>query len=207
MRPTAVMRREFLRRAAVAAAAAAVPSALPRARADAEDARRAAPAREGAKRVFAAAFTHETNTFHPVKTTRYNYARSEPGHFDLAAWRDAGLVVVPGIAAWPAGGGAIEEKACREAMDKVAESLRAALPVDAVFLRLHGAMFAEGIGPAESVLVEELRAIVGPQIPIACTFDLHGNIPARLARAGDILVGYKTAPHTDAAQKIGRAHV
>ena len=205
MRPTAVMRREFLRRAAVAAAAAAVPSALPRARADAEDARRAAPARDGAKRVFAAAFTHETNTFHPVKTTRYNYARSEPGHFDLAAWRDAGLVVVPGIAAWPAGGGAIEEKACREAMDKVAESLRAALPVDAVFLRLHGAMFAEGIGPAESVLVEELRAIVGPQIPIACTFDLHGNIPARLARAGDILVGYKTAPHTDAAQTAEQA--
>jgi len=47
------------------------------------------------------------------------------------------------------------------------------------------------------VLVEQVRAAVGAQIPIACTFDLHGNIPARLGRVGDILVGLKTAPHTD----------
>ena len=102
--------------------------------------------------------------------------------------------------AYPSGGGTIEEKACRDAMDRVLDSLRAAMPVDAVFLRLHGAMYAEGIGPAETVLVGEVRSIVGPDVPIACTFDLHGNIPARLARYGDILVGLKTAPHTDGAQ-------
>jgi microcystin degradation protein MlrC len=48
--------------------------------------------------------------------------------------------------------------------------------------------------------VGEVRSLVGPKVPIACTFDLHGNIPARLARFGDILVGLKTAPHTDGAQ-------
>jgi microcystin degradation protein MlrC len=85
-------------------------------------------------------------------------------------------------------------------MNRVLDSLRAALPVDAVFLRLHGAMYAEGIGPAETVLVGEVRSLVGRAVPIACTFDLHGNIPARLARFGDILVGLKTAPHTDVAQ-------
>jgi microcystin degradation protein MlrC len=61
-------------------------------------------------------------------------------------------------------------------------------------------MYAEGIGPAESVLAGEVRRVVGPKVPIACTFDLHGNIPARLADYGDILVGLKTAPHTDGAQ-------
>ena len=202
MRSTIPTRREFLR-ATVAAAAAA---GSPRLRAQAEArTSEAATAGASAKRVFAAVFAHETNTFHPVKTASYNYSKIDPDEFDLEAWRDSGLVIVPGIAARPAGGGTIDGKACREAMDKVAESLRAALPVDAVFLRLHGAMFAEGIGPAESVLVEELRAIVGPAIPIACTFDLHGNIPARLARAGDILVGYKTAPHTDRAETAEQA--
>jgi microcystin degradation protein MlrC len=48
--------------------------------------------------------------------------------------------------------------------------------------------------------VGEVRALVGPSVPIACTFDLHGNIPARLAQWGDILVGLKTAPHTDSTQ-------
>jgi microcystin degradation protein MlrC len=151
-----------------------------------------------AERVFVAVFAHETNTFHPVLTTAYDIgAAPDPA---LAAWKDAGLAVVPGVSARPSGGGTIDGPACRGAMDRVLASLRAALPVDAVFLRLHGAMFAEGIGPAESVLVAEVRSLVGPRIPIACTFDLHGNIPARLARSGDILAGYKTAPHTDAAE-------
>ena len=150
------------------------------------------------KRVFTAAFIHETNTFHPVKTTAYSFNRE--GNQPLPVWKDTELTVIPGVSARPAGGGTITEASCREAMDRVLSSLRAALPVDAVFLRLHGAMFAEGVGPAETELVGQVRALVGPKIPIACTFDLHGNIPARLATFGDILVGYKTAPHTDMAQ-------
>ena len=150
------------------------------------------------RRVFVGGFSHETNTFHPVKTASFDFA--DIGRNVPSVWKDAGLTVVPGIHARPNGGGTIEEKPCREAMNRVLDSLRAALPVDAVFLRLHGAMYAEGIGPAETVLVREVRSLAGPQVPIACTFDLHGNIPARLARFGDILVGLKTAPHTDGAQ-------
>jgi len=150
------------------------------------------------KRVFVARFAHETNTFHPVRTTAFFFP--EPGTLSLAAWKDADLEVVPGASAYPTGGGTIEGKACRDAMNRVLDSLRAAMPVDAVFLRLHGAMYAEGIGPAETVLVGEVRAVVGPEVPITCTFDLHGNIPARLAQHGDILVGLKTAPHTDGAE-------
>jgi len=150
------------------------------------------------RRVFVAGFSHETNTFHPVKTTSFGFA--EVGRTPPVLWNDAGLTMIPGVHARPSGGGTIEEKPCREAMNRVLDSLRDALPVDAVFLRLHGAMYAEGIGPAETVLVGEVRSIVGPKVPIACTFDLHGNIPAHLAWSGDILVGLKTAPHTDSAQ-------
>jgi microcystin degradation protein MlrC len=143
-----------------------------------------------------AGFSHETNTFHPLRTKAFSYSETDPA-FTLPGWKDGGLVTVPGVSAYPTGGGTIEEAPCRAAMDRIVKSLRDALPVDAVFLRLHGAMYAEGIGPAESVLVGEVRSLVGPAVPIACTFDLHGNIPARLADAGNILVGLKTAPHTD----------
>jgi len=159
----------------------------------------AAPAATTAgRRVFLAGFSHETNTFHPVPTGSFSYGQA--GDLRLAAWKDSGLVVVPGVSARPTGGGTIAEHACRAAMEKVVASLRAALPVDAVFLRLHGAMYAEGIGAAETELVRAMRDVVGPKIPIVCTFDLHGNIPARLGQLGDILVGLKTAPHTDGAQ-------
>ncbi len=179
-------RREFLQlsTAAMAVAGSGLVSAL-------------AAATTG-KRVFCAGFAHETNTFHPVATNRFSYSKA--GDLRLAAWNESGLKVVPGVLARPAGGGTIAEPASREAMEKVVSSLRAAMPVEAVFLRLHGAMYAEGIGPAETELVREVRSVVGPKIPIACTFDLHGNIPARLGQYGDILVGLKTAPHTDGAQ-------
>jgi microcystin degradation protein MlrC len=158
----------------------------------------AATTNRASKRIFVAAFAHETNTFHPVRTTSFHFRKANARPLDV--WKDADLEIVPGLSAYPAGGGTIEEKPCREAMDRILDSLRQAMPVDAVFLRLHGAMYAEGIGPAESVLVGEVRELVGTIIPIACTFDLHGNIPARLGHFGDILVGLKTAPHTDGLQ-------
>ena len=150
------------------------------------------------KRIFFARFAHETNTFHPVPTTSWSI--SGTGSIALNAWKNADFEIIPGISATPAGGGLIAEAPCLEAMDRILNSLRNAMPVDAVFLGLHGAMYAEGVGHAETVLVGKIRELVGPGIPIACTFDLHGNIPARLGQFGDILVGLKTAPHTDSLQ-------
>ena len=150
------------------------------------------------KRIFVAGFAHETNTFHPVRTTSFHFRKTNARPLDV--WKDADFELVPSLSAYPAGGGTIEEKPCRQAMERILDSLRRTMPVDAVFLRLHGAMYAEGVGPAESVLVGKVRELVGPKIPIACTFDLHGNIPARLGQYGDILVGLKTAPHTDGVQ-------
>jgi len=183
---TRIGRRDFLQQtaAAIALAGPGLGNAL------------AAPT--AGKRVFVAGFSHETNTFHPVPTRSFAYPKT--GELRLTAWSDSGLLVVPGVSAYPSGGGTVTESACREAMGKVIASLRAAVPVDAAFLRLHGAMYAEGVGPAETELLREVRDAVGPKVPIACTFDLHGNIPARLAESGDILVGLKTAPHSDGSQ-------
>ncbi|MEN6457584.1 MAG: M81 family metallopeptidase [Thermoguttaceae bacterium] len=167
-----------------------------------------AVAKASGKRVFLAQFMHETNTFHPLRTTRFEYHAPLAGLLPgLKVWEGSELTILRGIGATPDGGGLIEEKPCREAIARVVQSLKEKMPVDGVFLRLHGAMFVEGIGPGEVVLVEEIRKVVGPKTPIACTFDLHGNINPRLAEVGDILVGLKTAPHTDkqeTAEHAGR---
>ena len=155
------------------------------------------------KRVFTAAFAHETNTFHPANTLEFNFWDKSGCPFP--GLDDPRVVIVPGVCTHPKGGGTVDGVACRDAMDRVVDSLRSALPVDGIFLRLHGAMYAEGIGPAESILVREIRAVVGPDVPIACTFDLHGNIPADLSDSGDILVDLKTAPHTDQAETAEHA--
>ncbi|MBP8959869.1 MAG: M81 family metallopeptidase [Bacteroidales bacterium] len=157
------------------------------------------------KRIFIGGFSHETNTFHPLKTTSFRFSKSDDPN--LNAWKGFDYNIVTGINATPLGGGLIEEAPCRDAMDRVMDSLSEAMPVDAVFMRLHGAMYAEGIGHAETVLIGEIRKLIGPNVPIACTFDLHGNIPPRMGQYADIMVGLKTAPHTDSgptAELAGR---
>jgi microcystin degradation protein MlrC len=147
------------------------------------------------RRIFIAGFAHETNTFHPIPTSKWQYL--EMAQINIKALKEEDYKLVHGVNAFPVGGGLLLEQPCREAMDQVLESLKKALPVDAVFLKLHGAMFAEGVGHAETIFVGMVRKIVGDRIPIACTFDLHGNIPSLMGKYGDILVGLKTAPHTD----------
>ncbi|MGI9255288.1 MAG: M81 family metallopeptidase, partial [Thermomicrobiales bacterium] len=53
----------------------------------------------------------------------------------------------------------------------------------------------------DGYLLERVRAIVGPDVPIVSILDLHANVSPRMAAAADILVGYDTYPHVDMAER------
>lgn len=72
-----------------------------------------------------------------------------------------------------------------------------ALPADGIVLTLHGAMVAEGHPEADAEITRRVRSLVGPDIPIAVTLDLHANIGQGLVDAATIIVGYDTYPHID----------
>src|SRR5581483_4086754 len=72
-----------------------------------------------------------------------------------------------------------------------------AMPVDAVLLALHGALVADGYPDVEGEVLEGLRAVLGPKIPLVATLDLHANITKKMVRNADALVLFHTAPHID----------
>ena len=72
-------------------------------------------------------------------------------------------------------------------------------------LTLHGAMVAEGFPDAEAEIVRRVRAIAGPELPIAVTLDLHANIGQAMVDAVDIITTYDTYPHIDAAERAREA--
>jgi microcystin degradation protein MlrC len=78
--------------------------------------------------------------------------------------------------------------------------------IDAIYLPLHGAMSTVSVDDAEGDLITAIRDITGPDLPIAATFDLHGNFTAAMARGLDIAIGFKTCPHVDYVE-TGRAAV
>lgn len=80
---------------------------------------------------------------------------------------------------------------------QVLDDLRAALPVQAVQLTLHGAMAAEGYDDCEGDLIARVREIVGPEVPIGVELDLHCHFTALMQRSADVIIAFKEYPHID----------
>jgi len=176
-------------------------------------------------RIAVGGFQHETNTFAPTKARYEDFVRASgwPGltrgeplfeavagiNIPVAGFVDAarkmGHELVPLV--W----GNTEPSAhvTGDAYERIAATLigdlAAALPVDAVYLDLHGAMVAEHLEDGEGELLARVRALVGPGVPIVASLDLHANVTERMVGQASALVAYRTYPHIDMAETGGRA--
>ena len=174
-------------------------------------------------RVLSAEFSHETNTFSQIPT---DFARFESqdcfldadsaiaargnSNTELAGFLDAArthgwqLQHVLSAIAQPAG------RLTTDAFERLAGAIvaaaeRAAGQLDGVALGLHGAMVAEGYDDGEGELLARLRQVLGPQVPIAVTLDLHANVTRAMCEHANIIVSYRTYPHVDMRETAVRA--
>ncbi|MCE7987975.1 MAG: M81 family peptidase [Caldilinea sp. CFX5] len=115
----------------------------------------------------------------------------------LQVLRAAGVAIAPLLWASTCPGGPLTADCYAQLKTELLDRLRQALPVDGVLLPLHGAAAAEGIGDLEGDLITAVRAIVGPDVPIVATLDLHAHISAAMVRDADALVAWETYPHAD----------
>jgi microcystin degradation protein MlrC len=161
-------------------------------------------------------FAQETNSFSPVLTTHEAFeasgiyrgeamlthalaAESAIAGFmrAVAEYGDGEMELVPIITATAMSGGPVERGTYEAFKSEIVEGVRAAGDLDGIYLALHGAMGVDGVRDPEGDLLEALRAVVGPDIPIGVSFDLHANVTARRAELATFIVGYHTNPHRD----------
>ena len=165
-------------------------------------------------------FHHETNTFAPEKADYQSFLEPDswPGLTEGEALVDMVEGMNLGIS------GFIQESMMRghelapmlwcsacpssfvtfDAYERVASSmldhLANSMPVDAVYLDLHGAMVTDHQQDGEGELLARVRSVIGPDVPLVVSLDLHANITARMFSLADVLVGYRTYPHVDLAE-------
>ncbi|MFM9960625.1 MAG: M81 family metallopeptidase [Planctomycetaceae bacterium] len=77
--------------------------------------------------------------------------------------------------------------------------------LDGAYFSLHGAMQAENEDDPEGFLLQEARRILGEQIPIVVSLDLHGVLTDRMLAHSDAVVAYHTYPHVDFFETGARA--
>jgi microcystin degradation protein MlrC len=108
---------------------------------------------------------------------------------------------VPLFCAMAGASGPVDQDFFDEVVEEHEKRLRAALPVDGVFLALHGGSSGTGEADPEGVLLERVRAIVGHSVPIVAPLDLHANVSRKMVDNANALVAYRTNPHVDMAER------
>ena len=170
-------------------------------------------------RVAMAGFLHETNTFAPEPADMAafkaggGYVPMVGGPEMIDAFQDvnlgmtgalkvagdSGWDVVPVLWAGAIPSAPVTQDAFDTILGEILDELRAAGPLDGVFLDLHGAMVATHHDDGEGEIARQVRALVGPDVPIAAALDLHGNISEEFVNTVDVLAGFRTYPHIDMA--------
>src|SRR5271163_1118332 len=176
-------------------------------------------------RVAILGFSIECNKFAPVATKAHFQARTYLEDDAIVAEARAPAPVMlpetPGfVAAMDASGawtpvgvalamtepnGPVEHAFFVELLDTIERRLRAALPVDAVYICSHGAALTTEEDDPDGILFERVRGIVGPDVPIAATLDLHANVSERMVGSIDVFIGYRTNPHLDMRERGAEA--
>lgn len=170
-------------------------------------------------------FVHETVTFLANDTTLEDFSypgspaegeallASDPkgymGGFVKVAREFDGVDLV-GIESplWPrtgTGSGWVTREAFEHFVGRMIDRLRAGPKVDGVFLALHGAMAVRGVPRPEAEIARRVRAVVGKGVPIAATFDPHGNEDEAFLDTADMAFTVKYFPHYDAHLQGQRA--
>jgi microcystin degradation protein MlrC len=170
-------------------------------------------------------FSIECNKFAPVATkahfTARAYLEDDAIVADARAPAPVMLPETPGfVAAMDASGpwtpvgialamtepnGPVEHGFFVELLDTIEHRLKAALPVDAIYICSHGAALTTEEDDPDGVLFAKVREIVGPDVPIAATLDLHANVSERMVRSLDAFIGYRTNPHLDMRERGAEA--
>lgn len=165
------------------------------------------------KRVLICEFHQETNTFNPLPMklehfAALRYAQGQEAydlckklpcafHGMIDAIEEADGVVLPSISLYGSLGGPVEDSVMTLLRDSVKKALEEVGPVDAVCASLHGATCTASDEDACGEFIAWLRELVGEDVVIAASFDLHANITETMLKNADVISGYQTYPHVD----------
>lgn len=173
-------------------------------------------------KILIAGFQHETNTFAPSNADYENFVHGEGfpamvrgadiyplqevnlalGGF-ISEALSKGHTLEPVIWAGASPSAHVRKQAYERIVGEIVDAA-CTKDFDAIYLDLHGAMVVEHTDDGEGELLSRLRSIIGPEVPLIASLDLHANVTRRMLENADGLVAYRTYPHVDMAE-TGRA--
>ncbi len=175
-------------------------------------------------RIAVAGFMHETNCFVPTPTDLEDFgsapgrppvlrgdeitsqmAESGSGMGGFLSAHAGNHEIAPLLWTSALPGGVVTARAFETLASEIVARLSDALPVDGVYLDLHGAMVAADFEDGEGELLRRVRAVVGETVPIVISLDYHANVTTDMLASADAVLPYRTYPHVDQRDAGARA--
>src|SRR3954454_19791018 len=175
-------------------------------------------------RIAVGGFLHETNTFAPTKAAYDDFVHGggwpamaqgadvlrvmRKINVGLAGFVEAaevqGWQLIPTISCGASPSAHVTRDAYERIVTEMIDGIAAAGPLDAVYLDLHGAMVTEHFDDGEGEILARVREVIGKELPLVVSLDLHANVTPEMVEHADALIAYRTYPHVDMAE-TGRA--
>ncbi len=175
-------------------------------------------------RIAVAGFLHETNTFAPTKATYDDFVHGGgwPSmalgagvlktmrriNAGLAGFVEAaeanGWELVPTISCGASPSAHVTTDAFERIVTVMIDGIAAAGRLDGLYLDLHGAMVTEHLDDGEGEILARVRKVIGKEVPVVASLDLHANVTPEMVEHADALIAYRKYPHVDMAD-TGRA--
>ncbi len=192
-------RRTFLRNATMAALAS------PLARLGTSELGRAAEP----KRVAFGGIRIECSTYTPILTRMEDFAISRGQTLAdmpfFSMLKKYPYPFQPTLLADAVPGGPVQAKTYQKLKAEFLGRVKDLLPLDGLYLAMHGAMSVEGMQDADGDWIASAREVVGKDCLMTASFDLHGSLSHRTINNLDMLSAYRTAPHIDREETTQRA--
>jgi microcystin degradation protein MlrC len=117
------------------------------------------------------------------------------GMIDVCEREDVELI--PTVYGSPDSKGRVLNESYYSMLNPILEGIEKALPVDGVLLWLHGGGATEDEDDLEGHVLEQVRKIVGDDVPVVTPLDMHANVGPKMMKYGSFYCGYDTYPHLD----------
>lgn len=149
----------------------------------------------------------ENSAFVPNRQPIVGYPVRMPDYLSPDSAMGQAATWLPAQIGYGGGRGPVTKESYDAFVEKSLEMIKANMPYDAFWFYNHGACSVEGVADPEGEFMEKVRSLIGNDVLVTTTMDLHGNPSWQVALNSDLITTYRKAPHDDSRESHRRGVV
>lgn len=166
-----------------------------------------AAARQKKPRIGIAGIQIENSVFVPNRQPIVGRPLALPDYLSPDSAMGQAATWLPSLMGRGGGRGPVTRESYDAFVNEALEIIKANMPYDAFWFYNHGACSVEGVPDPEGAFMDKVRSLIGDDVLVTTTMDLHGNASWLIALNSDLITTFRKAPHDDARESHRRGVV